>query len=164
MHTQWIEQRTVQRVSLREGLVLSLDDYNELVIARPMRLTLPAIGSHPSEEVLIDPARVSAQERPLLDLAGAVCTRAWCDDEGGALHLGFSRGHCIDVDPDSTRRRGSCTANGMATWLASRMDVCASFAMTWSMTKLTVLQIDSMIRSRVAEIAAVLPGGGRAGK
>ncbi len=83
MHTQWIEQRTVQRVSLREGLVLSLDDYNELVIARPMRLTLPAIGSHPSEEVLIDPARVSAQERPLLDLAGAVCTRAWCDDEGG---------------------------------------------------------------------------------
>ncbi|BBX03665.1 hypothetical protein FHT40_005752 [Mycolicibacterium sp. BK556] len=100
MHTQWIEQRTVQRVSLREGLVLSLDDYNELVIARPMRLTLPAIGSHPSEEVLIDPARVSAQERPLLDLAGAVCTRAWCDDEG-ALHMGFSRGHCIDVDPDS---------------------------------------------------------------
>ncbi len=101
MHTQWIEQRTVQRVSLREGLVLSLDDYNELVIARPMRLTLPAIGSHPSEEVLIDPARVSAQERPLLDLAGAVCTRAWCDDEGGAafgllpraLHRCRSRQH-----------------------------------------------------------------------
>ena len=88
MHTQWIEHRTVQRVSLREGLVLDLDDYNELVITRPMRLTLPPLGPHPEEQVLIDPDNVTAQERPLLDLAGAVCTRAWCDDDG-TLHFGL---------------------------------------------------------------------------
>lgn len=99
MHTQWIEHCTVQRVSLREGLVLDLDDYNELVIIRPMRLTLPPVGPYPEEQVLIDPDNVTARERPLLDLAGAVCTRAWCDDDG-TLHLGFSRGHRIDVDPD----------------------------------------------------------------
>lgn len=99
MHTQWIEQCTVQRVSLRGGLVLDLDDYNELVIARPLRLTLPAAGHYPEEQVDIDPGDISPQKRPLLNLAGAVCTSAWCDDDG-ALHLGFSRGHRIDVDPD----------------------------------------------------------------
>ncbi|MBE5470409.1 MULTISPECIES: DUF6188 family protein [Mycobacteriaceae] len=99
MHTPWIERCTVQRVSLRDGLVLDLDDYNELVIATPIRLTLPPIGSsYPEEQVLIDPGNVSVQQRPLLDLAGAVCTGAWCD-EGGGLHLGFSRGHRIDVAP-----------------------------------------------------------------
>lgn len=87
----WIERCTVQRVSLRDGLVLDLDDYNELVIATPIRLTLPPIGSsYPEEQVLIDPGNVSVQQRPLLDLAGAVCTGAWCD-EGGGLHLGFPR-------------------------------------------------------------------------
>lgn len=79
MHTPWIERCTVQRVSLRDGLVLDLDDYNELVIATPIRLTLPPIGSsYPEEQVLIDPGNVSVQQRPLLDLAGAVCTGAWC--------------------------------------------------------------------------------------
>ncbi|MBE5429364.1 hypothetical protein E3G66_000925 [Mycobacteroides abscessus] len=103
MHTPWIERCTVQRVSLRDGLVLDLDDYNELVIATPIRLTLPPIGSsYPEEQVLIDPGNVSVQQRPLLDLAGAVCTGAWCD-EGGGLHLGFSRGHRIDVAPPGGR-------------------------------------------------------------
>jgi Family of unknown function (DUF6188) len=99
MLTQWIEKCTVQRVSLRGGLVLNLDDYNELVISRPLRLTLPPIGGYPEESVVIDPAHVPVQHRPLLDLAGAVCTEAWCGDEG-TLHLNFSRGHRIDVEPD----------------------------------------------------------------
>jgi hypothetical protein len=99
MLTQWIEQCTVQRVSLRGGLVLDLDDDNELVISRPLRLTLPAIDGFPEESIVIDPMHVPARERPLLDLAGAVCTQAKCEDDGH-LHLGFSRGHRIDVDPD----------------------------------------------------------------
>jgi hypothetical protein len=99
MLTQWIEKCTVQRVSLRGGLVLDLDDYNELVISRPLRLTLPPIDGFPEESIVIDPLHVSAWERPLLDLAGAVCTQAVCEDDGH-LHLDFSRGHRIDVDPD----------------------------------------------------------------
>jgi Family of unknown function (DUF6188) len=99
MLTQWIEQCTVQRMSIRGGLVLHLDGDNELVISRPMRLTVPPAGNYPEEEVRIDPSNVSAEERPLLDLAGAVCTDAWCDDDGG-LHLSFSNAHRIDVDPD----------------------------------------------------------------
>jgi len=100
MHTQWIEGCVVQRMSLHDGLVLDLDDYNEVVISRPLRLTLPATGDFPAEEVLIDPGQVNAHERPLLDLAGSVCTRA-CYGDDGALHLGFSRGHHIDVDADA---------------------------------------------------------------
>lgn len=115
MPTQWIEQCTVQRVSLQEGLVLDLDDYSELVISRPMRLTLPAVGAWPEEEVLIDPAHLSPEERTLLDLAGAVCTRAWFDDDG-SLHLGFSGGHRIDVPQTRQRPRGNSMANGTATW------------------------------------------------
>jgi hypothetical protein len=100
MYTQWIEDCVVQRVSVRDGLVLDLDDYNEIVISRPLILTLPAVDRFPVEAVLIDPLRISVYERPLLNLAGAVCTQAWSDDEGG-LHLSFSRGHRIDVDPDA---------------------------------------------------------------
>ncbi|ORB66216.1 DUF6188 family protein [Mycolicibacterium tusciae] len=100
MYSQWIEDCVVQRMSLHDGLVLDLDDYNELVISCPLRLTLPATGDFPAEEVLIDPYRVAEHERPLLDLAGAVCTHA-CYGDDGALHLGFSRGHRIDVDADA---------------------------------------------------------------
>ena len=100
MYTQWIENLVVQRLSLRGGLVLDFDDYNEIVISRPLILTLPAVDRFPVEAVLIDPLRISVYERPLLNLAGAVCTQAWSDDEGG-LHLSFSRGHRIDVDPDA---------------------------------------------------------------
>lgn len=106
MYTQWIEDCVVQRVSVRDGLVLDLDDYNEIVISRPLILTLPAVDRFPVEAVLIDPLRISVYERPLLNLAGAVCTQAWSDDEGG-LHLSFSRGHRIDVDPDAGDRVGA---------------------------------------------------------
>lgn len=99
MYTQWIKDCVVQRVSVRDGLVLDLDDYNEVVISCPLTLTLPAMERFPAETVVIDPLQISTQERPLLNLAGAVCTQAWSDDDGG-LHLSFSRGHRIDVDPD----------------------------------------------------------------
>ncbi|KIU15920.1 DUF6188 family protein [Mycolicibacterium llatzerense] len=99
MFTLWIEQCTVQRMALHDGLVLDLADYNELVISRPLQLTLPATGDFPAEDVVIDPMNVAAHHRPLLDLAGSVCTQAWCT-EGGALHLRFSRGHVIEVDAD----------------------------------------------------------------
>lgn len=101
MYDQWIEGCVVKRMSLEDGLVLDLDDYNELVISRPLRLTLPATADFPAEEVLlVDPDRVAEHVRPLLDLPGAVCTRA-CYGDDGALHLGFSRGHRIDVDADA---------------------------------------------------------------
>lgn len=64
MFTQWIEDCVVQRVSLRDGLVLDLDGYSELVISRPLRLTLPPVGDFPAEQVLIDPNRVAVHERP----------------------------------------------------------------------------------------------------
>ena len=105
MYTQWIENCVVQRVSVRDGLVLDLDDYNEIVISCPLLLTLPAVDPYPAEAVRIDPLKIATDERPLLNLAGAVCTQAWSGDDGG-LHLRFSRGHSIDVDP---RFRG----NGM---------------------------------------------------
>ena len=100
MYTQWIENCVVQRVSVRDGLVLDLDDYNEIVISCPLLLTLPAVDPYPAEAVRIDPLKIATDERPLLNLAGAVCTQAWSGDDGG-LHLRFSRGHSIDVDPDS---------------------------------------------------------------
>lgn len=99
MLNQWIERCMVERVSLQGGLVLKLDDYNELVISGRLRLTLPPVGTYPTEDVLIDPANVAQHERPLLDLAGSICTEAWCADNG-ALHLQFSRGHRIEVDAD----------------------------------------------------------------
>lgn len=100
MNTLWITQCTIQRVSLHEGLVFDLDDYNELVIATPLLLTLPPVGPHPEEQVLFDPNNVAPQHRALLDMAGTICTHAECDD-GGALHLALSSGHRIDVAPDA---------------------------------------------------------------
>lgn len=99
MLSQWIEDRVVQRVSLHDGFVLNLDDYNELVISRPLRLTLPATGRFPAEEIVIDPDDVPAHEQALLDVSGSVCRRA-CYDDDGCLHLEFSTGHRIDVSPD----------------------------------------------------------------
>ncbi|MGV0713761.1 DUF6188 family protein [Mycolicibacterium holsaticum] len=99
MLKQWIETCAVQRMGLRDGLVLNLDDYNEVVISRPFRLRLPPAGAFPAEDVLIDPHCVAPEERALLDLAGSTCTQAWCGDDG-ALHLEFSRGHGIHVHSD----------------------------------------------------------------
>ena len=83
MYTQWIENLAVQRLSVRDGLVLDFDDCNEIVISCPLLLTLPAVGTYPVEAVRIDPLRVATYERPLLDLAGAVCKQAWSSDDGG---------------------------------------------------------------------------------
>lgn len=146
MLTQWIEQCTVQRMSLRGGLVLNLDDYNELVISRPLRLTLPPVAGYPEEEVLIDPAHVPDQQRPLLDLAGAVCTHARCDDEG-CLHLSFSRGTASTWHRTTTPPRGSSTASTTATWCA-----CHTAGYGWSATTSTttiVLRRSDSIRVRV---------------
>lgn len=96
MTEQWIQGCAVQRIAFRDGLVLNLDHYNELVIGVPMRLTLPPAGGQPSEEVAVDPRRIRNEQRPLFDFAGATCTRAdW--DSNGDLHLEFSAGHHIDV-------------------------------------------------------------------
>nr|WP_072501191.1 DUF6188 family protein [Mycobacterium intracellulare] len=88
MHTQWIEQCTVQRVSLQEGLVLDLDDYSELVICRPMRLTLPAIGVLTGPREMVHGERESfiggyrwqrsgpAPDSPVTNAGDGGCTRA----------------------------------------------------------------------------------------
>ncbi|BBX95301.1 DUF6188 family protein [Mycobacterium lacus] len=96
---QWLEGCAVQRIMFRDGLVLNFEDYNELVISVPIRLTLPAIASSPAEVVAIDPNAPADHERPLFDFAGATCTGVvWYDS--GDLHLEFSDGHQIDVRPD----------------------------------------------------------------
>ncbi len=99
MLTQWIENCQVQRVSLNEGLALSLEDYNELVITRPLRLSLPAVGEYPAEDVMFDPHDVPAHQRPLLNFAGSICTRASYDDDG-TLHVAFSNGYRVTVVAD----------------------------------------------------------------
>ncbi|ORV18463.1 DUF6188 family protein [Mycobacterium celatum] len=95
----WIQGCMVQRIMFRDGLVLNLEDYNELVISAPLRLTLPATPTAPSGVVFIDPNDPAEQERPLFDFAGATCTEVRWDDAGD-LHLEFSDGHQIDVSPD----------------------------------------------------------------
>jgi Family of unknown function (DUF6188) len=98
MTEQWIQGCVVERIGFRDGLVLNLDGYNELVISVPFRLTVPPVGQYPSEVVPIDPLAVRNEERPLFDMAGTMCMRADCD-ENGNLHLEFSDGHSIDVPP-----------------------------------------------------------------
>jgi hypothetical protein len=95
----WIQGCAVQRVMFRDGLVLNLEDYNELVISAPIRLTLPATATSPVEVVSVDPNDPAAQLRPLFDFSGATCTDVTWDDAGD-LHLEFSDGHQIDVPPD----------------------------------------------------------------
>jgi hypothetical protein len=99
MITQWIEACQVLRVSLVSGLVLDLEDYNEFVITRPLRLSLPALGGLPAEDVIVDPNDVPDYQRPLLNFAGSVCTNASCDDDG-ALHVAFSNGYRFMVAAD----------------------------------------------------------------
>ena len=83
----------------RDGLVLNLDDYNELVISAPMRLTLPPAADSTAEVVSVDPGHPAVGERPLFGFSGATCTDVTWDDAGD-LHLEFSDGHQIDVPPD----------------------------------------------------------------
>ena len=65
MLNQWIETCAVRRVGLDGGLVLNLEDYNELVISRALTLSLPALGNYPAEDVMIDPNDVPDHLRPL---------------------------------------------------------------------------------------------------
>jgi hypothetical protein len=102
MSNQWIAGCVVQRIMFRDGLVVNLDDYNELVIQVPMLLTVPPVGDYPSEVVPIDPMAVRAEERPLFDLSGEMCLYADWNKEGD-LHLEFSDGHVIDVPHDDHR-------------------------------------------------------------
>ncbi len=53
MSEAWIEGCPVQRIMFRDGLVISLGDYNEVVIAVPMWLTLPPAGKWPREIVCV---------------------------------------------------------------------------------------------------------------
>ena len=68
MNQPWIRGCVVQRIMFRGGLVLNLDD-NELVIAVPFHLTLPATDRDDEEAVLIDPKPARAEERALFDFA-----------------------------------------------------------------------------------------------
>ena len=95
----WIQGCAVQRIMFRDGLVLNLEDYNELVISTPITLTVPATANSPVEVVSIDPNDPAVQERPLFDFSGATCTDVTWDDAGD-LHLEFSDGHQVDVEPD----------------------------------------------------------------
>lgn len=99
MITQWIEACEVQRVSVEGGLVLNLEDHNELVVTRPLRLSLPPVGAYPAEDVIVDPNDVPDHQRPLLNFAGSVCTLASCDDDG-TLRVEFSNGYGFTVAPD----------------------------------------------------------------
>ncbi|MEV3905525.1 DUF6188 family protein [Mycobacterium sp. NPDC050551] len=99
MITQWIENCEVQRVSLDGGLVLNLEDYNELVVTRRLLLSLPPFKEHPAEDVIIDPNKVPDHQRPLLNFAGSVCTHASCDDDG-TLRIEFSNGYHFTVAAD----------------------------------------------------------------
>jgi hypothetical protein len=95
----WIRGCAVQRIAFHDGLVLNLEDYNELVISTRITLTLPATANSPVEVVSVNPNAPAVDERPLFDFAGATCTDIVWDDAGD-LHLEFSHGHRIDVAPD----------------------------------------------------------------
>jgi hypothetical protein len=96
---QWLQDCELVRISFREGLVLDFAGQNELVISGPLRLTLPAAGTLPTQVATIDPYGVSESARPLFDFAGSTCTDGVWDDRGD-LHLEFSTGHQIDVSAD----------------------------------------------------------------
>ncbi|WP_280829426.1 DUF6188 family protein [Mycobacterium sp. OTB74] len=102
MTEQWIQGCKVQRIAFHDGLVLDMDDYNEVVITTPLRLTLPATPTDGQEVVTINPAQMRPQERPLFDFAGQQCTHADWDDTG-CLHLAFADGHRIDVPSSDSR-------------------------------------------------------------
>jgi hypothetical protein len=102
MTESWIQGCVVQRIMFRDGFVLNLDDYNELVISAPFHLTLPATDTDDEEAVLIDPHAVRTEEKPLFDFSGSTVTHAgW--DEDGSLHLRFSDGHEIHAHSDEQR-------------------------------------------------------------
>lgn len=99
MSDAWIEGLPVQRIMFRDGLVISLGDYSEVLIRVPMWLTLPPAGRWPREIVRVDPRALRDAERPLFDISGATCEEARWNDAGD-LHLEFSNDHVIDAPHD----------------------------------------------------------------
>src|SRR5260370_18741873 len=94
----------------RNGLVLNLDDYNELVISVPFYFTLPQTPRDDEEVVLIDPRSARAEHRALFDFAGSTCTHAsW--DEDGSLHLRFSDAHEIHAHSEDPRTAWELSGN-----------------------------------------------------
>ena len=92
----WNQGCAVQRLMFRDGLVLNLEDYNELVISTPITLTLPAIANSPVEVVSIDPNDPAVHERPLFDSPGRRA-RMSPGDDAGDLHMEFSDGHRVST-------------------------------------------------------------------
>ena len=82
MSEQWIQGCLVQRIAFRDGLVLNLDDYNELVISVPLELTLPATDTDASEVVSLDPRSLRNEVRPLFDFAGLELGAPGTKDDG----------------------------------------------------------------------------------
>ena len=110
MTEQWIKGCVVQRIMFRDGLVLSLDAYNELIISVPFHLRLPKIANGDEEVVVVDPKAMKNEERPLFDFAGQTITHADWDRTAA----------CISGSPTAMRstrvatsgaRHGSCTAS-----------------------------------------------------
>jgi hypothetical protein len=99
--TPWIQGLEVLRINFRDGLVVNFDESNELVVFVSLVMTLPPVRNHPVELVTVNPLRVREQERALFDMAGAICSRAFWDEDGD-LHLEFSTGHQIDVRHSQT--------------------------------------------------------------
>lgn len=113
----WIEGCTVDRILFRDGLVLSLDGYNELVIPIPIRLRLPPTQIRSAEVVTIDPLATTAAQKPLFDFAGTTCTGFSFDDDG-ELRMEFASGHRIEVSPtDGTAWELYCKYHGYAACL-----------------------------------------------
>lgn len=113
----WLQGSVVERISFRDGLVLNLDGYNELVIPVPFRLHLPATTTHPAEVVTIDPLAATPAQKPLFDFAGTHCT-AFAFDDDGELRVDFATGHRIEVSPgDGPAWELYCKYHGYATCL-----------------------------------------------
>lgn len=94
MSELWIKGCAVQRILFRDGLVLYLSDYNELVISVPIELTLPTTEHDQSEVITVDPTAITAMQRALFDFAGQQCVTADCAADG-TLQLQFGNGDQI---------------------------------------------------------------------
>ena len=71
MTEQWIQGHVLQRIMFRDGLVLNLDHYNELVISAPMELTVPPIAGETRDVFPIDPMAVRREQKPLEEVLAA---------------------------------------------------------------------------------------------
>ena len=54
--------------------MLNLEDHNELVITRPLRLSLPPVGAYTAEDVIVDPNDVTSMRRMVTPPSPAFCS------------------------------------------------------------------------------------------